>query len=57
MQLVEFRKGIDLEAYLREAFVTRGQLLKEIADELDVDTATVSRWKDHFGLARQEASS
>lgn len=52
MQLVELKLGIDLEAYLRENFVSRGRLLKDIAADLDVDIATVSRWKDTFRLER-----
>ena len=57
MQLVELRMGIDLEAYLREHFVARRRFLKDIAAELDVDIATVSRWKDHFELERSEVAS
>jgi hypothetical protein len=52
MQLVEIQRGIEIEAYLREHFVTKGELLRDIAADLKLDIATVSRWKDHFGLER-----
>lgn len=52
MQLVEFQRGIDLGAYLRVEYVEKGRLLKDIAADLGVDIATVSRWKDHFRLER-----
>lgn len=52
MQLVEIRRGIDLEVFLRDQYVTQGRLLKDIAEELGVDIGTVSRWKDHFRLER-----
>jgi transposase len=54
MQLVEIRQGIDLRVYLREHYVERGWLLRDIAADLGVDIGTVSRWKDHFGLVRQD---
>ena len=57
MQLVAIRMGIDLEAWLREQYVAQGRLLRDIASDLDVDIATVSRWKDHFDLERAEAAS
>lgn len=57
MQLVELKLGIDLRAYLNEHYVVRGRLLKDIAADLDVDIGTVSRWKDHFGLARTEGAA
>lgn len=57
MQLVEIRLGIDLEEYLAEQFGRQGRLLKDIADDLNVDIATVSRWKDHFGVERVAAAS
>jgi transposase len=57
MQLVELRQGIDLQAYLREHYVERGRLLKDIAAELGVDIGTVSRWKDHFRLERAAPES
>lgn len=57
MQLVELRLGIELEAYLREHYVTKGRLLRDIADDLGVDVGTVSRWKDAFRLERQEQTA
>ena len=55
MQLVELKLGIELGTYLREEFVAKGRLLKDIAKDLDVDLGTVSRWKDAFGLERAAA--
>lgn len=52
MQLVELKLGIELGAYLRAEYVDKGRLLKDIAADLDVDLATVSRWKDAFRLER-----
>jgi transposase len=57
MQLVEIQRGIDLQLYLTDEYVTKGRLLKDIAAELGVDIGTVSRWKDHFRLERQEQAS
>jgi len=57
MQLVEFRLGIDLADYLQDHYVNRGRLLRDIAADLGVDIGTVSRWKDHFRLERQDAAS
>lgn len=57
MQLVELRLGIDVEAYLTEHYANNGRLLRDIATDLGVDIATVSRWKDSFGLVRQDRAS
>lgn len=57
MQLLELQKGIDLGDYLREQYVERGRLLKDIAADLGVDIGTVSRWKDHFGLMRPDKAA
>jgi len=57
MQLVELQRGIDLQAFLQDHYVVRGRLLKDIAAELGVDIGTVSRWKDHFRLERQDVAS
>lgn len=54
MQLVELQRGIDLQTYLADEYVTKGRLLKDIASDLGVDIGTVSRWKDHFRLERQD---
>jgi len=55
MQLVELKLGIELGAYLRDEYVRKARLLKDIASDLDVDLGTVSRWKDAFGLERAAA--
>jgi hypothetical protein len=57
MQLVELQRDIEIESYLREHFVERGELLKDIAADLKLDIATVSRWKDHFRLERTQPAA
>lgn len=50
MQLVEMQHGIDLAKYLRTQYADEGRKLSEIAENLDLDTGTVSRWMAHFGI-------
>lgn len=44
MRRLETRLGIDLDAFLRDRYETQGRTQQQIADELKVDVATVSRW-------------
>ncbi len=50
MKRLEKRLGIDVPARLRERYVDEGKTQQEIADELKVDVATVSRWMTKLGI-------
>lgn len=50
MRRLEDRLGIDLRAFLRDRYEARGQTQQQIADELKVDVATVSRWMTRLGI-------
>jgi hypothetical protein len=51
MQLAEIRLGRDLRGYLIEEYIEKGRRLRDIADDLECDTGTVSRWMVHFGIS------
>lgn len=51
MQIVEARIGRPVDEYLRDAYVTRELHQAEIAAELGVDPATVSRWMARYGIS------
>jgi transposase-like protein len=44
MRQVEERTGQPLKLYLLDAYIVRERSMREIADELGVNVATVSRW-------------
>lgn len=48
MVRLEARLGRPIEDYLRERYLTAGQV--EIASELGVSNATVSRWMRELGI-------
>lgn len=50
MQLVEARLGRPLDDYLRDAYLDRELAQSDIAAEIGVDAATVSRWMARFGI-------
>ena len=50
MRRIETRRGIDLEVFLRERYEVHGRTQQEIADELQIDVATVSRWMSRLGI-------
>ena len=50
MRRLETRLGIDLRAFLSERYEDQGKTQQEIADELRIDVATVSRWMGRFGI-------
>lgn len=50
MQLVEARLGRDLADYLRDAYEVRELAQVDIAAEIGVDAATVSRWMARYGI-------
>jgi hypothetical protein len=50
MQQVEARLGRDLGDYLRDAYGVRELAQVDIAAEIGVDAATVSRWMRRFGI-------
>jgi hypothetical protein len=51
MQIVESRLGRPVADYLRDAYLVRELPQTEIAAELGVDAATVSRWMARLGIA------
>jgi DNA-binding MarR family transcriptional regulator len=53
MEEVEAARGIELHAYLIEQYHERGLRLADIADALDVDVGTVTRWMDRLGISRR----
>lgn len=50
MRRLEGRLGIDLHERIRERYVVEGKTQQQIADELGVDVATVSRWMARLGI-------
>ena len=50
MRRLQDRRGIDLEAFLRDRYQVQGKTQTEIADELGVDAATISRWMARLGI-------
>lgn len=50
MQVVEQRLGRPLDEILREMYVERGLTQVQIAEELRVEQAQVSRWMRHLGI-------
>lgn len=50
MRRLEARLGIDLEAFLRSRYVDQGKTQQEIAAELKIDVATVSRYMSRLGI-------
>lgn len=50
---VEAAHGIDLPEYLQREYHDRLRRLSDIAADLDLDTGTISRWMDQFGIARR----
>jgi DNA-binding MarR family transcriptional regulator len=50
MRRLQERRGIDLEEYLRREYEERKRTQTEIAEELGVDNATVSRWMARLGI-------
>lgn len=50
MRRLETRLGIDLRAFLSDRYETEGKTQQQIADELKVDVATVSRWMTKLGI-------
>lgn len=50
MRRLEARLGVDIEARLRELYEVRRMTQPEIAAELGIDAATVSRWMAWFGI-------
>jgi DNA-binding NarL/FixJ family response regulator len=50
MQVIEQQLGEPLEGFLRRRYEVEGRTTVEIAEELDVNSGTVSRWMAHFGI-------
>jgi transcriptional regulator with XRE-family HTH domain len=50
MRRLEARLEIDLSAFLKDRYNVQGKTQAEIADELKVDVATVSRWMTKLGI-------
>jgi DNA-binding MarR family transcriptional regulator len=50
---VERQHGIDLPAFLREQYHDHNRRLADIAGDLGLDTGTISRWMDQFGISRR----
>lgn len=50
MRRIETKRGIDLAAFLRERYEADGKTQQEIAGELGIDVATVSRWMARLGI-------
>lgn len=50
---VEASHGIDLPTYLQVEYHDRGRRLADIGADLGYDVGTISRWMDHFGIARR----
>lgn len=50
MQVIEFRLGEPLEQFLRRRYIDEDRTTVEIAEELDVNSGTVSRWMAHFSI-------
>lgn len=50
MQLVEHRLGRPLEDVLRELYTDQGMTVKQVAEELGVSSASVSRWMGELGI-------
>lgn len=50
MRRLEARLGVDLRAFLVDRYEAEGKTQQQIADELKVDVATVSRWMTRLGI-------
>lgn len=50
MRRIEARRGIDLEAFVRDLYEVQGKTQQEVATELGIDVATVSRWMARLGI-------
>lgn len=57
MQLVEHRLGRPLEDVLTELYVDQGMTVKQVATELGVSGASVSRWMSELGIAARYIGS
>lgn len=51
MQLVEHRLGRPLEVVLTELYISQGMTVREVAAEIGVSTASISRWMSELGIA------
>jgi transcriptional regulator with XRE-family HTH domain len=50
MRQVEERIGQPLRLYLLDAYIVRERSMRQIADEIGIDVATVSRWMRGLGI-------
>lgn len=50
MQLVEHRLGRPLDEVLTELYIDQGMTVKQVAAEIGVSTASVSRWMSELGI-------
>ena len=50
MRRIEARLGIDVDDFLRDRYEAKGRTQQEIASELGIDVATVSRWMTRLGI-------
>jgi hypothetical protein len=50
MRRLEARLGVDLADFLRDRYDVQRKTQPEIAAELGIDAATVSRWMAWFGI-------
>lgn len=50
MQLVEIRHGQPIDHLLSRLYVDEGKTMGEVAEMLDVDEATISRWMERMNI-------
>ena len=50
MKLAEIRVKRPLADYIRDEYVTKGRMQREIAADLGTDTSTLSRWMRELGI-------
>lgn len=50
MQAIEQRLERPLDEWLREEYVDKGRTTIDLAEELGVNTGSISRWLAHFGI-------
>lgn len=50
MELAEVRLGRPLEVFIREEYVSKGRMQREVAAELGIDTSTLSHWMRTLGI-------
>jgi phage antirepressor YoqD-like protein len=50
MQLAELRVKRPLAEYIRQEYIAKGRMGREVAADLGIDTSTLTRWMRELGI-------